>query len=200
MRRLLAGTLLLVPLVAVSLAQPPGGPGRPPGAPSQAPPGRPPGGPPAPFPGDTMAAERDSLMNEVMKSIAGKEQVAAESVFKDIQIFKGRRAGDIPRIMNFGFGRSLGASCFHCHSRGDWARDEKPGKRVARDMSRMVAAINNDHLSKIEELVKPSNVPGGPERRPTVNCGTCHRGSIHTNPEMARGGPPRQGPPSGGGR
>lgn len=172
-------------------------------------PGPPPGGgaarafAPPPFPGDTTAAERDSLMREVMQHIAGKEQMAAESVFKDIQILKGRRAGDIPRIMNYGFGRSLGASCYHCHDRNDWAKSDKKQKRIARDMMRMVTAINTDYLSKIEGLGEDRSGPGGPggpggPRTPTVNCSTCHRGSIHAGAEPGRmGGPP---PPGGGGR
>jgi hypothetical protein len=181
-----AFVLVLLALFAVmSLAQPPG--------PGQPPPGRPPGagpprGGPPPFPGDSMAAERDSLMNEVMKSIAGKEQMPAESVFKDIQSFKGRRAGDIPRVMNYGFGRSLGASCYHCHARNDWAKDEKKQKRIARDMMKMVIAVNTDYLSKIEGLGDSARVATDPTQRPTVNCGTCHRGSIHANPEMGRMG------------
>lgn len=159
--------------------------------PAQPPPG---GGPrggfaPPPFPGDSTGAERDSLMNEVMKHIAGKEQMAAESVFKDIQTFKGRRAGDIPRVMNYGFGRSLGVSCYHCHARNDWAKDEKKQKRIARDMARMVAAVNADYIEKIEGL--GDSTRGG---RPHVNCSTCHRGSIRTSPEMGRTG----GRPGGG--
>jgi hypothetical protein len=191
-------SLAFVALMATwSLAQsPPPGQGPPPG----------PRGAfaPPPFPGDTTAAERDSLMNDVMKRIAGREQMAAESVFKDIQALKGRRAGDIPRVMNYGFGRSLAVSCYHCHARDDWAADEKKQKRIARDMMRMVAAINTEHLEKIEGLGEGGRPggPGGPggmgDRRPTVNCSTCHRGSIRANPEMGRGGPPR--PPGGGPR
>jgi len=142
-------------------------------------------GPPPPFPGDTMATERDSLMNVVMKSIAGKEGMAAESVFKDIKMFKGRRAGEIGRIMNYGFGRSLAVSCFHCHAQNDWAKDEKKQKRIAREMGGMVAAINADYISKIDSL------GDNPDRRPVVNCSSCHRGSVHTQgiPGQPRGGP-----------
>jgi hypothetical protein len=202
MRAAIALALFSMALVAVlAFAQPPPGGTPPPGQPTGAGPGARPGGgfAPPPFPGDTTAAERDSLMNEVIKSIAGKEQMPAESVFKDIQAFKGRPAGSIPRLMNFGFGRSLGVSCYHCHARNDWAKDEKKQKRIAREMFKMVAAINNDYLWKIEGLGDPqpqASAPGGPggPGRPTVNCGTCHRGSIHANPDAGRpGGPPRGG-------
>ena len=181
--------ILAVLITALAIAQtpPPGGP----------PPGGPPRGnfAPPPFPGDTTAAERDSLMEVVMKSIAGKEQMAAESVFKDIQSLKGRRAGAIPRVMNYGFGRSLAVSCYHCHAKNDWAKDEKKQKRIARDMMKMVGAINADYISKIEGLGDHGGQGGGGQK-PSVNCSTCHRGSIHAHPPTGGGGPPR---PSGGG-
>lgn len=188
MKRIAPALVFLAAIAAFSNAQPPPG-GPPPGrGPAQGtPPGpRGPAGPPPPFPGDTTAAERDSLMNQVMKSIAGKEGMAAESVFKDIQMFKGRRAGEIARIMNYGFGRSLAVSCFHCHAQNDWAKNEKKGKRIAREMGKMVGVINADHISKIEGLGE------NPDQKPTVNCSTCHRGSVETH------GVPGQRP--GGGR
>ena len=214
MKGIAVALIVLVVITALAFAQPPppGGPGKPsPGTPlpGATAPGRGQGmgqggrggfGPP-PFPGDSTAAERDSLMNEVLKTIAGKEAMAAESVFKDIQIFKGRPAGSIPRVMNFGFGRSLGVSCFHCHARNDWAKDDKKQKRIAREMFKMVMAINDEHLARIEGLADPAQgvgSPGGPDRKPVVNCGTCHRGSIHTNPDWGRTGTPRPGGGPGG--
>ena len=205
----IAASLVLVSLVvlvaALSLAQtpPPGGPGSPPpGGPG----GPPPGGPgqgmgqgmrggnfaPPPYPGDTTFAERDSLMKQVMKDIAGKEEMPAESVFKDIQILKGRKAGDIPRVMNYGFGRALAVSCYFCHAKNDWAKDEKKEKKIARAMSKMVSGINADYISKIDELVEKG--PDGQDRHPTVNCGTCHRGSSR----MGGMGGARPGGPGGG--
>ena len=159
-----------------------------------------PGGPPPPgggfggMPPDSNAAMRDSLMKIVMEKIAGKENAPAESVFKNIQILKGRPAGSIPRMMNFGFGRSLGVGCFYCHEQGDWSKDTKRPLKVARDMIKMSATINNDLLSKMD-----LDLHGGTER-PVVNCGTCHRGSPRIGggprrppgPDSARGGAPGQ--------
>ena len=147
-----------------------------------------PGGGPPPGPGmgmmppDSNAAARDSLMNLVLQKIAGKENAPAESVFKNIQILKGRPAGSVPRMMNFGFGRSLGVGCFYCHERDDWSRDTKKPLKIARDMFKMTGTINNDLLAKID-----LDLHGGSER-PVVNCGTCHRGS----PRI--GGGPRRAP------
>lgn len=181
MKRILPLVAFLALMVAVSMAQTPPPQGRPGG----------PGGPgnfaPPPFPGDTMATERDSLMNVVLKKIAGKEQVAAESVFKDIQLFKGRPAGSIPRAMNFGFGRALGVSCFHCHSKDGFEKDQDK-KKVAREMMKMVTAINTDYISKMDGLSQRPG-PDGQPMKPTVNCSTCHRGSIHPNaPPPGMGG------------
>ena len=69
--------------------------------------------------------------------------------------------------MNLGFGRSLGVTCSHCHVVGEWEKNEKPQKEIARAMSRMDKAINQEYLAKIPNLRGPN---------PIVNCTTCHRG------------------------
>lgn len=197
----LAFALLVVLLsqgVTSLLAQPPGQPppgqGPPPGMGGPGGPGmgRPPGGMMGMMPPDTAAAERDSLTDVVMKKIAGKEDAPAESVFKDIQVLKGMTAGHVVRIMNLGFGRSLGARCWFCHDRNDWAKSESKHKKTAREMWKMVGAINTDYIAKMEDVGEP----GG--QKPVVNCGTCHRGSTHVG---GGGGPRRgEGPPGGGAR
>jgi hypothetical protein len=114
----------------------------------------------------------------VLRSIAGRENQPAESVFKNIKIFKGVPAGRLVNIMNMGFGRSLGVSCGFCHVPGKWDLDEKEQKNTARLMFAMVQTINRDYLSKVP------NDSGPP---PTASCFTCHRG----NPRpMGPGGPP----------
>ena len=131
------------------------------------------------------AARRDSGAANVMRSIAGKENQPAESVFKNIKIFKGVPAGRLVNIMNMGFGRSLGVSCGFCHVPGKWDLDDKEEKSTARLMFAMVQTINKDYMSKVP------NDRGGP---PVVNCMTCHRG----NPRpMGQDGPPPGNRPSG---
>jgi hypothetical protein len=74
-----------------------------------------------------------------------------------------------------GFTRALGVRCSHCHvgeegrplETYDFAKDDKILKRKAREMLRMVQAINEQHLTKVEERVEP---------RIVVTCATCHRG------------------------
>lgn len=58
---------------------------------------------------------------------------------------------------------SLGVRCEFCHVPGNFASDAKPHKRRARQMMRMVEAINRNNF-------------GGD---PVVSCYTCHRGSPH---------------------
>ena len=121
---------------------------------------------------EEIAAERDSLMHLVLEEIKGKEELPADSVFKNLKFLGQIPAGRLPRIMNMGFGRSLGVSCNFCHAPGDYASDENPHKEVARRMMQMVQTINNDHLWKIEDLMEGKT----PEERPTANCTMCHRG------------------------
>jgi hypothetical protein len=118
---------------------------------------------------DTNARVRDSLMNDVLQQIQGKETMPAESVFKNIKLFKGRPAGQLLRIMNGGWGRNLGVGCAHCHVVGEWDKEDKAQKQIARDMTAMVQQINTQLLPNIKNLKS---------ERPTVTCATCHRGDV----------------------
>jgi hypothetical protein len=74
-----------------------------------------------------------------------------------------------------GFAMGLGVRCEHCHvgepgqplQSFDFPSDEKPTKQKARDMLRMVMAINGEHLAN---LTAPSDPPI------EVTCATCHHG------------------------
>jgi tetratricopeptide (TPR) repeat protein len=76
-----------------------------------------------------------------------------------------------------GFTRALGVRCAYCHVQRegqtfeqiDFALDENAKKNVARTMLRLVAAINNEHLSDLTERREPQI---------TVTCATCHRGVV----------------------
>ena len=84
------------------------------------------------------------------------------------------------RAVMRGFSRALGVRCTHCHvgkegeplSRYDFASDANPKKDVARQMYRMLGAINKDHLAKMQGLSQPGL------SQPGVNmwCHTCHAG------------------------
>src|SRR5574341_619618 len=74
-----------------------------------------------------------------------------------------------------GFTRALGVRCTHCHvgTEGqpletmDFAADTKAAKKTARQMIRMLQAINGEYLARLDERAEPSV---------TVACATCHRG------------------------
>src|SRR5687767_8905298 len=124
--------------------------------------------------------DQAAALAELRKSIAGKEEAPAETVFKNIQLFKGVPAARVLRIMEMGYARSLGVNCTHCHIPGAWEKDDKPTKQIAREMAGMVGAINNQHLKQIKNLKSA---------QPVVNCTTCHRGQ--TKPALDLPQPPK---------
>lgn len=79
------------------------------------------------------------------------------------------------------FTRALGVRCTYCHvgeegqdlAQYDFESDEKPAKVKAREMLRMVAAINGEHLAKLTSRREPAI---------SVSCATCHRGVSEPRP------------------
>jgi hypothetical protein len=103
------------------------------------------------------------------EQIKGKEKEPAEKVFKNIQTLKGVPAARLLAVMEFGYARSLGVNCTHCHTPEKWETEDKNTKQIARDMSAMVKTINGELLKGIKNLKSAA---------PTINCTTCHRGQI----------------------
>jgi len=118
---------------------------------------------------DSVTLERERYVAEVRRSIAGKETLPASQVFRNVKTMGELPAGRLLAVMNVGYGKSLGVSCTHCHVAGEWDREDKPQKQIARDMSAMAARINNELLKPIVNLKGPNAV---------VNCTTCHRGQV----------------------
>lgn len=93
--------------------------------------------------------------------------------FTNLQVFpKDISKGELTnRMREFSFG--LGVRCNYCHvgednlEQADFASDEKPAKKTARAMIRMVDEINGRLLRGIET---------GRTTRVTVECQTCHHG------------------------
>ena len=139
--------------------------------------------PPATPQQDSVAALRDRAAARVLERIAGREDEPAEEVFENVRALRGIPAGRLVRIMNQGFGASLGVACGHCHVRGDWSSDDKPQKQIARDMWAMTRAIN-------QEL---SRIPNLDSDEPTVNCTTCHRGQVKPATRLAAPPPAADG-------
>lgn len=95
---------------------------------------------------------------------AGKKAPAktAGEEFMNLKVLNNIPANQLFPTMHL-VAHSLGVRCEFCHVAGDFASDAKPHKRRARQMMRMVEAINRNNF-------------GGD---PVVSCYTCHRGSPH---------------------
>ncbi len=81
----------------------------------------------------------------------------------------------VVKLMRFVVASGLGVSCSYCHGAPnvpfdsiDFASDERPTKRTAREIMRMVARINGELLPTIPNRGTPAI---------EVQCITCHRGS-----------------------
>lgn len=111
--------------------------------------------------------DQAKALSDLRARIAGQETKPAVEVFKNIQILKTVPAGRLLAVMEVGYSRSLGVDCTHCHLPGEWEKDDKATKGVAREMITMMRAINEEHLKKIKNLRSET---------PVVNCTTCHRG------------------------
>lgn len=181
---LVSGVLLFAGLAcapASSIAQSSQPPAKPPAsttpAPSEA--------KPAPMPAhEEMKKPADDYDNqkaldELKKSIAGKEDQPSEQVFKNIKVFTGVPASRLLGAMN-GFSNALGVTCRQCHDVSNWASEDKHEKTAARGMMAMTKDINTKYLPTME----------GVDNDASVNCGTCHRGHLHPGEGMR--------PPAGG--
>ncbi len=58
------------------------------------------------------------------------------------------------------YNKALGVECTHCHVEGKWSDESKSPFATARNMARMVKALNRDQLRDIGE----------------ISCWTCHGG------------------------
>jgi len=83
------------------------------------------------------------------------------TTFKNIKVLNGLSDDEIENAMLYMRG-SLGVQCEHCHTRTDWSEDDKKEKRTAREMIKMVQAINKEHFDG--DLA--------------VTCYTCHHGRV----------------------
>jgi len=95
--------------------------------------------------------------------------------FKNLQVLSEDISRERLMSVMRGFSRSTGMRCATCHvgeegsplSTYDFAADDKSAKLKAREMMRMVQAINGTYLA---------DLPGRREPNVGVTCATCHRG------------------------
>src|SRR5208283_3490596 len=86
-------------------------------------------------------------------------QKRAEEVFKNIQVLKGVPSDQLIPAMEF-MSSALGVECSFCHLEAHFEKDEKKPKQTAREMMRMMFALNG-------------NTFGGHRE---ITCYSCHRG------------------------
>ena len=95
---------------------------------------------------------------------AVEQEQPAEQVYKNIKVLTGMPASQLMPVMHL-MRSSLGTRCDFCHvtEENQYELDTKKEKETARQMIRMVLAINKDNFK-------------GQAR---VTCNTCHRGQDH---------------------
>ncbi|MFZ1136905.1 MAG: c-type cytochrome [Candidatus Korobacteraceae bacterium] len=98
----------------------------------------------------------------MVRAGASAETKTAAQQFKNIQVLKDIPADQLVPTMQF-ISASLGVECDFCHVEREMDKDDKKTKKTAREMMRMMAAINQNNFSGERE----------------VTCNTCHRGAIH---------------------
>lgn len=126
---------------------------------------------PTPTPTPAAAFDQAAAIAKLRGQIKGKEDYRAENVFKNLQLPNMRimLASRLLAVMEFGYARSLGVNCTHCHTPDKWDAEDKTQKQTARDMVGMMGKINTELLKNIKNL-KDANA--------IVNCTTCHRGQV----------------------
>src|ERR1700721_2507892 len=107
-------------------------------------------------------------------------QKTAGEAFKNIQVLKDIPASELIPSMRY-VAASLGVGCDYCHQDDQFDTDHKPTKQQARNMMKMMFAINQDNFNGKRE----------------VTCYTCHRGAAREanlppfrGARMPRGGCP----------
>jgi hypothetical protein len=98
------------------------------------------------------------------KDSGSQAEKTAGEAFKNVQVFKDLPASQLVPNMFF-FAEALGVGCDHCHvtsDTGPWPleKDDKKEKQIARDMIKMMRAINDQFFAGQLE----------------VTCATCHQG------------------------
>jgi len=87
--------------------------------------------------------------------------LSADAAFKNIQVLKGIPSSELIPAMEF-VSSSLGVKCTFCHVEGHFEKDDKKPKQTAREMMRMVFAVNDASFAA----------------QRAVTCYTCHRGAV----------------------
>jgi hypothetical protein len=88
----------------------------------------------------------------------GEAAQPAAKIYRNLKFFSAT-AADVKTSM-LSMSAALGVACSHCHSVGDWDRDDQPAKNTARRMLAMV----RDERREFTDI--------------RIACATCHHGAI----------------------
>jgi hypothetical protein len=113
----------------------------------------------------TRSSTRDSAHISARRSFDSGDakpevQKTAGETFKNIEVLKDIPASELIPSMRY-VAASLGVGCDYCHQADHFDNDDKPTKQRARNMMKMMFAINQDNFNGKRE----------------VTCYTCHRGA-----------------------
>jgi tetratricopeptide (TPR) repeat protein len=108
----------------------------------------------------TAAVNNQPLADKTAQAPPAGSSQTAEAAFKNIQVLKVISSDQLIPAMRF-VSASLGVECGYCHVEGHFDKDDKKPKQTAREMMRMMMAIDKDSFEGNRE----------------VTCYSCHRGS-----------------------
>ncbi len=112
----------------------------------------------------------------IITGIAATKPADDDGHYTNLKVLPKKISSDeIERIM-YAIERQLGVSCVYCHAtkkdvfpkRVDFASDEKPEKKIAREMLKMTIKINKKYFGAESNSAAIS--------KPKIWCKTCHRG------------------------
>jgi hypothetical protein len=137
---------------------------------------------------DSLSKLRRIMVNQVLASIAGRENEPAGTVFKNVKYNRDIPAAQFVNMMDSSYGRSLGWQCTNCHVTTDFSSDSKKDKGLAKIMIEMTDRINKEEMPKISAQ--------NPHK---VTCMLCHRGTNDPKDtvEVYRTPPATTRPPGG---
>ncbi len=113
--------------------------------------------------GDTLMQDREKYLAVLKEDLKGKESMAADSVFKNIQSLKGKSVEQVLSIMN-NWGHALGVTCKFCHDVNDWSSEKSRNHLRTREMIVMNDRLNKELLSQMKGFRQPV----------TMGCISCH--------------------------
>src|SRR5580704_14373447 len=107
-------------------------------------------------PTSARTSTRTSIRNSARRSFDSGDakpeaQKTAGETFKNIQVLKDIPASQLIPSMRY-VSASLGVGCDYCHQANHFDNDDKPAKQRARNMMKMMFAINQDNFNGKREV------------------------------------------------